>query len=272
MAGNRIGTRIETLIRKREWKQAQTIIEKQLGREPEDHWLWARLSGVKYEQRNYQGALQAAEKALQIVPDCPLAQWSYASAAELLGDTEKAMMSYANLFQRGLQQLQNPDADANECWEGPDWTSGLAVDCVFRTAGCLAKIGRQDKAVGTYGTFLSLVDLGMQGIYSHEDALKKLHKLVPNKKSATGGSGEKHREDGLDFVAVEPLGRQLVSAGKVQRNWRSPFPQCSPLRPKIVCDPSERGLRTRAYLLPVQLPAMPTASAQRCRRRCRPGK
>ena len=84
---------------------------------------------------------------------------------------------------RGLQQLQNPDVDANECWEGPDWTSGLTVDCVFRTAGCLAKMGRRDQAVGTYGLFLSLIDLGLQGIYSRKDALKKLNQLLPNKKT-----------------------------------------------------------------------------------------
>jgi tetratricopeptide (TPR) repeat protein len=171
------------LIRKREWKQAQTAIEKQLSQEPEDHWLWARLSGVKYEQRNYQGALQAAEEALKIVPDCPLALWSYANAAEMPGDIEKAMMLYAKLFRRGLQQLRNPDEDANECWEGPDWTSGLVVDCVFRAAGCLAKTAQRDKAVGTYGLFLSLVDLGLQDIYSRKDALKKLNQLVPSKKT-----------------------------------------------------------------------------------------
>jgi tetratricopeptide (TPR) repeat protein len=183
MTRERIGARIESLIRKREWKQAQAAIERQLGQESEDHWLWARLSGVKYEQRNYQSALQAAEKALKVVPDCPLALWSYANATEMLGDTEKAMTLYRKLFHRGLEQLQSPDADANECWEGPDWTSGLVVDCVFRTAGCLAKTGQRDKAVGTYGLFLSLVDLGLQGIYSRKDALKKLNQLVPSKKT-----------------------------------------------------------------------------------------
>jgi len=183
MIVNRIGTRIETLIRKSEWKQAQTAIEKQLGKEPDDHWLWARLSAVKYEQRDYQGALEATEKALEIVPDCPLALWSKAGAVEMLGKAEEAMGWYSQLFHRGLEQLKNPDEDANECWEGPDWTSGLTADCVFRTAGCLAKMGRRDNAVGTYRHFLSLVDLGMQGIYSREDALERLNKLVPNKKA-----------------------------------------------------------------------------------------
>jgi tetratricopeptide (TPR) repeat protein len=183
MSGNQIGNRIENLIRKREWKRAQRAIEKQLGQEPKDHWLWARLSGVNYEQRKYEEALYAAEQAITIVPDCPLALWSYANATEMLGDTEKAMTLYAKLFHRGLQQLQKPDADANECWEGPDWTSGLTVDCVFRTAGCLAKTGQRDKAVGAYGLFLSLIEMGLEGIYSRKDALRKLNQLVPNRET-----------------------------------------------------------------------------------------
>jgi tetratricopeptide (TPR) repeat protein len=183
MARDRIGTHIETLIRKGEWKQARTAIEKQLRREPDDHWLWCRLSGVKYEQRDYQGALEAAEKALGIVPDCPLALWSKAGAVEMLGKADEAMSLYSPLLGRGLEQLENPDSDADECWEGPDWTSGLVADCVFRTAGCLAKIGLRDKAVQMYRLFLSLGDMGIQGIYSREDALERLNKLVPSKKA-----------------------------------------------------------------------------------------
>jgi tetratricopeptide (TPR) repeat protein len=183
MAGDRIGTRIETLIRKSAWKEAQAVIENQLAKEPDDHWLWARLSGVRYEKRDYRGALQAADTALESVPDCPLALWSKAGAVEILGKAGAAIRLYAQLLLRGFEQLKSPDEDANECWEGPDWTAGLTADCVFRTAGCLTKLGRRDRAVETYRLFLSLVDLGMQGIYSREDALARLNKLVPSKKA-----------------------------------------------------------------------------------------
>src|SRR5690349_12462731 len=106
MTRARMGPESESLIRKGEWKQAQTAIEKQLVREPDDHWLWARLSGVKYEQRDYQGALQAAERALEIVPDCPLALWSKAGAVEMLGKADEALAVYADLFRRGLEELE----------------------------------------------------------------------------------------------------------------------------------------------------------------------
>jgi tetratricopeptide (TPR) repeat protein len=183
MARDRIGNQIETWIEKNAWKQARTAIESQLRKEPDDHWLWARLSAVKYEQRDYQGALEAAGKALEIVPDCPLALWSYAGAVEMLGRSADAMDVYARLLQRGLEELKHPDRDANECWEGPDWTAGLMEDCLFRIAGCLALMGRRDGAVEMYRGFLGLADLGARGIYSREDALKKLKKLLPTAKA-----------------------------------------------------------------------------------------
>jgi tetratricopeptide (TPR) repeat protein len=183
MAKDPIGTQIESLIGKSEWKRAQTVLEKQLRKEPDDHWLWARLSAVKYEQRNYEGALEAARKAVQIVPDCPLALWSYAGAVEMSSNAGEAMDVYSQLFRRGLEELTNPDEDAYECWEGPDWTAGLMADCIYRIAGCLAKKGERDSAVSLYQEFLSLPDMGAQGIYSREDALKKLNKLVPSKKA-----------------------------------------------------------------------------------------
>jgi tetratricopeptide (TPR) repeat protein len=174
---------IEHLIRRSAWKPAQAMIERKLRKQPEDHWLWSRLSGVKYEQRDYQGALEAAEKALGIVPDCPLALWSKAGAVEMLGKPDEAMNIYAHLFHHGLSELKNPDEDANECWEGPTWTASLMVDCMFKIAGCLAKTGHQDRAVQVYRDFLSLVDLGVESIYSREDALKMLRKLLRGKKA-----------------------------------------------------------------------------------------
>lgn len=183
MANTRIENRIESLIGESAWESAQGVIEKQLRKAPDDHWLWSRLSGVKYERHDYQGALDAAEKALTIVPDCPLALWGRAGALDMLGRTKEAGKIYIQLTRRGLAELSDPDEDANECWEGADWTRGLVVDCIFRTADCLAKIGKRVEAVEWYNHFLNLLDFGMQGIYSRADATARLKKLDSGKKA-----------------------------------------------------------------------------------------
>jgi tetratricopeptide (TPR) repeat protein len=180
MATKRIGPQIEELIADEAWGQAQTVIEKQLAKEPHDHWLWSRLSAVKYEQRDYQGALADAEKALEIVPDCPLAQWDYAGALDMLGRPKEALAVYRDLFHRGDEQLETPDEDAEECWEGKEWTAGLITDCAFRAAGCLAKLGDPVAAEDLYRIFLAMVE-NAPGIYSRKDAEARLKKLQRQK-------------------------------------------------------------------------------------------
>ncbi len=184
MASTRIETRIESLLAAGEWESAEKVVTKQLAKEPDDHWLWSRLSGAKYERRDHQGALEAAEKALEFVPDCPLALWSYAGAVEMLGRTRDAVKVYLQLIRRGVEELTQPDEDANECWEGADWTRGLVLDCIFRVAGCLAKLGKPDEAVEWYSHFLNVLPFGMQGIYSREDATARMKKLSTGKKAA----------------------------------------------------------------------------------------
>ena len=98
MGNNRTGNRIETLIATGEWAAAQRAIKKQLGKEPDDHWLWSRLSGVKYEQCDYQGALDAAEKALKIVPDCLARMGKPDEAVEWYG-------RFLNLLHFGMQGI-----------------------------------------------------------------------------------------------------------------------------------------------------------------------
>ena len=50
MAAIASGARIESLIGAGQWEAAQGVIEKQLAKEPDDHWLLSRLSSVKYER------------------------------------------------------------------------------------------------------------------------------------------------------------------------------------------------------------------------------
>jgi len=122
-------------------------------------------------------------EALKIVLDCPLALWSKVVAVEMLGKPDEAIGRYSWLLRRGLEQLKKPDEDADESWEGQDWTLGLMADCIFRFAGCLAKTGKRGDAVEKYRAFLSLADLGLPSIYSREDAKARLDKLMPSKKA-----------------------------------------------------------------------------------------
>jgi tetratricopeptide (TPR) repeat protein len=191
---------VESLIGQGEWEEAVKAIEEELRLDPDDHWLWSRLSTVKYEQRKYQEALDAANKALAIVPDCPLALWSLAGALDALGKTAEALKVYAALLGRGIEELLEPDEDANECWEGPAWTYGLVTDCIFRGGGCLAEIGQKEKAVRFYELFLELFDSRKRGIYSPEDAVERLKKLRKRSKKALSARMDEARRELEDVL------------------------------------------------------------------------
>jgi tetratricopeptide (TPR) repeat protein len=181
MTANGNGKRIESLIAAEQWQKAQKAIQKQLANAPDNHWLWSRLSCVQYEQCDYQGALDAAHRALAIIPDCPLALWDQANALDMLGRTKEAGRVYSRLLRRGFQQIKEPDEDAEECWEGEQWTWALVVDCIFRIADCLAKTGAPEEAVVLYQSFLFFLRHGVQGIYTIEDGMAELKKLMPDK-------------------------------------------------------------------------------------------
>jgi hypothetical protein len=193
------GKRIETLIAAEEWEKAQKAIEKQLDKEPDSHWLWSRLSCVKYEQRDYKGALDAAQRALTIVPDCPLALWDQANALDMLGSTKEAGLIYSRLLRRGFQEIKEPDEDAEECWEGEQWTWALVVDCIFRIADCLAKTGALDEAVVWYQSFLFFLRHGIRGIYTVEDGMAALRKLMPDKDKMAKEKVDKEKALNADF-------------------------------------------------------------------------
>ena len=174
---------IETLIGAESWDLAESAIEEELAKDPDDHWLWCRLSTVRYEKRQYEAALECAEKALALVPDCPLALWDKAGALDMLGRWDQARRIYTQLLERGTNRLSNPDEDADECWEGKAWTKGLLADCVFRVAGCLEKTGHEQRAAELYSTFLSLLDHRVPSIYSRKQTLARLKKLESGRDS-----------------------------------------------------------------------------------------
>jgi tetratricopeptide (TPR) repeat protein len=168
---------LEAFLAEQAWPAALKEIDRQLQQDPDNHWLLSRRSDVLYEMWNYESARQAAEQALAVVPDCPLALWSYAGALDMLGRTEDAGGVYIHLIHRGAQQLSDPDADADECWEDAQWTLGLVADCMFRIAGCLARLQRTAQAFRLYAHFLSIHVLGARGLYSRKEAVTKIAQL-----------------------------------------------------------------------------------------------
>ena len=78
------GKSIESLLEAEEWDAARRQIERDLERDPQNHWLLTQLGVTLYEEKRYADALKPLLESLDIVPDCPLTLWNLAGALDAL--------------------------------------------------------------------------------------------------------------------------------------------------------------------------------------------
>lgn len=164
---------VESLIEEEKWEEARLAIEEELKAAPEDHWLLTRLSTTYYEQRDYIKALQYAEQAKDLAPNCPLVLWDYAGALDMLGRRKEALDVYRTLLDRGAKNIA-----MDECGEGIKWARNLLMDCTYRAGCCVADLGHRDEAAIMMRAYLHLLDLGGEGLYPREEVAKKLRQLT----------------------------------------------------------------------------------------------
>src|SRR5881628_249560 len=98
---------VEALIRGGRWRAARKAIRAELKHTPEHHWLLTRLGTTYYEERKYVTALRYVERALRMVPKCPLVLWDYAGSLQMLGRHREAMSVYSRLIRRGARRIAN---------------------------------------------------------------------------------------------------------------------------------------------------------------------
>jgi len=67
--------------------------------------LLTRLGLTFYEERRYAQALKYSLRALEEVPNCPLALWDYAGSLEMLDQTKAALKVYLYLIRRGIHSV-----------------------------------------------------------------------------------------------------------------------------------------------------------------------
>jgi hypothetical protein len=169
---NRTNT-INQLFAQERWAEARAVIEKELARDPDSHWLRARLSTTYYEKRNYERALEEIERAYRRAPDCPLVLWDYAGTLDAVGRTAEAIEIYGRLLGKGVEAVAN-----EECGEGVPWAIGLLIDCCYRLGVCYEHLGNAVAAAKHFMAYLILCTANnAKSIYTLEEALTRLRRL-----------------------------------------------------------------------------------------------
>jgi tetratricopeptide (TPR) repeat protein len=166
-----ISKQINSLFEKEEWAEARDVLEKQLAKHPDDHWLLTRIGTTFYEEGDYQRAMFYAEKAMAIAPRCPLVLWDYAGTLDMLGEYKKAFDVYARILKLW------PAITKDECSEGEDWALSLLADVMFRVGVCFGNLGKKDPAWAMISGHRNLLDIGIASLYGYEDVQRELDAL-----------------------------------------------------------------------------------------------
>lgn len=164
-------TTLETLLDQERWSQARELIEIQLQSQPDNHWLLTQLASTYYEERQYRKSLSILKKSLSIVDDCPLTLWHFAGALSALGKHADAIACYKALIQSKVTAEDDP------CWESEEWSRSLKADCLYRLGECYHKTKKYSLADRCLRRYIDLRLLGVEGIYSIDDAAQQIRKI-----------------------------------------------------------------------------------------------
>jgi tetratricopeptide (TPR) repeat protein len=156
-------TAIEETISEERWLDARRLIKRALRREPNSHWLLARLALTHYEMFEYGTALDIEGVALAIAPQCPLVLWGYAGSLDMLDRKQEAITIYKRIVSRGVDRLAN-----GECGEGRPRGRGLLADSLYRMALCYTRIGDARAATAFAKRSLAERGPGCESIYPIE--------------------------------------------------------------------------------------------------------
>jgi tetratricopeptide (TPR) repeat protein len=163
--------KLESLLQEGAWEAARKLIEADLSKQPDNHWLLARLGVTYYEQGRYRESLRPLLTSLEIVPDCPLTLWNLAGALDALGKPEVAIPIYTWL----LRSKKSPADDP--CWESREWADALKTDCVYRVGVCFQHMKRWESAEHCFRQYINLLLAGMNGTFTIEDAARRIQEM-----------------------------------------------------------------------------------------------
>jgi tetratricopeptide (TPR) repeat protein len=160
------------LLQAENYPGARAILERELRRRADDHWLLTRIGLTYYEERRYGEALQWAERALASAPRCPLVLWDLAGTHQMLGNDEQALRFYRRLLARGVQRIAH-----DECGEGVARARALIADTHFRCSLSLSSMGRPRAARNALDRHIAMRGPGCPSLYPLRDVKRHREEL-----------------------------------------------------------------------------------------------
>jgi hypothetical protein len=132
---------IEQNIEEDKYAEAREILIKYLTIEPNNHWILTRISSTYYEEFNYMKALEFAQKAYKVSPNCPLVLWDLAGALDMVNKEKEAIDIWSSLINKGELALA-----FEECGEGLRSARAFINDSRYRIGLSYKDLEENNKA------------------------------------------------------------------------------------------------------------------------------
>jgi len=163
---------INKYIMNEEWENAKLILEDIFTKMPDDHWIITQLAEVNYEMHNYDLALQLAEKAILLAPNCPLVINDYANMLYIHENYSESINLWKRLLKKGAKRIAK-----DECGEGINAAVSLLNDCRFRIAVAYQHINDIKSAIHYLKLHLKNRRRGIFSNFTKSEVLKRIEKL-----------------------------------------------------------------------------------------------
>jgi len=163
---------VNDYIMNEDWDKAKEILEKELKKSPEDHWIITQLSEVFYEMRNYDKALELSTKAIELAPDCPLVMNDNALHLYMLEKDSEAIVIWNKMLKKGVEKIAY-----GECGEGLRNAKSMLNDVRMRIGLSYFETGQKEKALFYFKEHLNNRQRGIYSNFTKQEVAKKIKEL-----------------------------------------------------------------------------------------------
>ncbi len=170
---------VNDYIMNEEWDKAKEILEKELAKNPEDHWIITQLSEVFYEMRDYDKALELSTKAIELAPDCPLVMNDNALHLYMHEKDKEAIEIWDKMLKKGVEEIAY-----GKCGEGLKVAKSMLNDVRMRIGLSYFETGEKKKALNYFNEHLNNRQRGLYSNFTKREVEKKIKdtELSLNKK------------------------------------------------------------------------------------------
>jgi tetratricopeptide (TPR) repeat protein len=151
---------LNDFMKKGDWDSIVKVLELELAKTPDDHWLLAEIASAYYEKKDYDTAYKFIIEAVPLQEDCPHSLWHLASIIRMRDQQEDAITIWKELINRGEERLAY-----DECGEGLKKARSLIADCKYMISKTYRELGNEELAKIFKEDYLIDIAKGVTSIY-----------------------------------------------------------------------------------------------------------